>query len=177
MPKKEDTYGTSETGNWNVASDFSRLKIMKQLYLADEYANLSIFGSIDLLDENSMPIDIDRNKINGFKRLVQCLIMIIDNTIFAIKKLKTEMENYKKELVRISKIIRVLYKIRTNHIQKTSKLIIRKEIYDFVLNRVLEIKSLINEPLNQADLIFTSHDDFDSKSAKEMIKDGLFNIG
>jgi len=177
MPKKEDTYGSSETGNWNVASDFSRLKIMKQLYLSDNYANLSIFGSVDLPDENSPPLDIDRNKIDGFRRLVQCLIMIIDNTLFALKKMKTEMEEYKKELMRINNIINVLYEIKTNHVQKTRRLVLKKESYEEVLKRVLEIKSLINEPLNKADLIFTSHEDFDPKAAKDMIKDGLFTMG
>lgn len=31
---KEEGYNISETGNWNVAADYSKLKIMKPLYLS-----------------------------------------------------------------------------------------------------------------------------------------------
>ena len=39
MPKSSffDEGAVSDYGNWNVAADYSKLKIMKQLYIADEY--------------------------------------------------------------------------------------------------------------------------------------------
>ncbi|GAG24821.1 unnamed protein product, partial [marine sediment metagenome] len=88
MPKSNffDESSISETGNWNVAADYSRLKIMKQLYLADEYEIISTFGFSDFLDELNAEVEIDILKIRGFKRLIKSLIMIINNSIFAIKK-------------------------------------------------------------------------------------------
>ena len=44
MAPKEEGYNISETGNWNVASDYSRLKIMKPLYNCDIYENIAKFG-------------------------------------------------------------------------------------------------------------------------------------
>ena len=169
----------SETGNWNVASDYAKIKIMKPLWLADEYELISIFGTADFIEELNLQVSIDTLKIRGFKRLVNCLLMLIDNSYFAVKKDRgrKEMEEYKKELQRINKIIPVLYKTIRNQLKKTTELKLNKEKYEEVLEKVLEIKAGINEPLNKNHLIFTDKTEFDPRAFKIGIKDRIVNQG
>lgn len=178
MPQRDDSF-MSETGNWNVASDYAKLKIMKPLWLADEYELISIFGTSDFIDELELNISPDALKIKGFQRLVTCLIMLIDNSIFAVKKDRgrPELEELKKELKKIDKIIPQLYFNRTNQIKKTKEVILKRDIYDVILNRVREIKAEINQPLNQNHLIFVDRKEFDPVDFKNMIKDRMINRG
>ena len=49
--------------------------------------------------------------------------------------------------------------------------------YNLAIERIIDIKSEINEPLNRYDLIFTHKEDFDPTAAKEKIKDDLKHRG
>lgn len=174
----EEKYNISETGNWNVAADYSRLKIMKHLYLADEYSNIAIFGTSTLVEDLENPFPKDYLMIKGFERLLQCLIMLIDNSLFAIKyeKHKEELEEYRKVLRSILDIIPALYtnissRKNGNHIR------LSRQRYVKVLDRVLDIKRKINEPLNKSHLIFTDKEEFDPVAFKERIKDRIVNQG
>lgn len=175
MPKKDD-YGDSiisETGNWNVAADYSKLKIMKNLYLADEYSNIAIFGYASILEELENPLPVDLLKLKGFERLVNCLIMIIDNTLFALKRGgKDDMNKYRKTLREIQKIIPKLSRVIKSQRKGTKEIKINYEDYNKVLEIVLDLKSKINEPLNKNHLIFTDTEEFDPRAYKEkLIKD------
>ncbi|KKK80324.1 hypothetical protein LCGC14_2824620 [marine sediment metagenome] len=149
MPKTEGDYGVSDTGNWNVASDFSKLKIMKNLYLADEYEIVATFGTIDLYEELQANFNTDFLKIKAFKRLVKTLMMLIDNSKFAIsiKNDRTLLDKYKKTLIKINGIIPLLSNNKQNRINNTSEITLDHKIYDKVLEEVINIKALINEPL------------------------------
>lgn len=176
--QEEGTF-ISETGNWNVAADYARLKIMKPLYLADEYELISLFGTADFIEELNLQINPDILKIRGFKRLVNCLIMLIDNSYFAVKKDKGQpkLKLYKEELKKINKVIPLLTETITNQVKKTTELKLIKDRYDKVLERVLEIKALINKPLNQNHLIFTDKKEFDPRGFKEGIKKRMIEQG
>ena len=168
MTKREEGYNVSDTGNWNVASDFSKFKIMEPLRLADGYSNIATFGHDDFYAEvGNVPIDV--LKIMGFERLVECLITLIDNALFAIKYGNQDLVNFKKELLRIKKIIPVLYKVKTNQIKKTKELEIEMVSYKEVLERVKVIKSEINIPLNKNHLIYTDKVEFDPQKYKEQV--------
>ena len=180
MPKKElsDDFMISDYGNWNVASDYARLKIMKHLYFADEYETIATFGYTDFETELNAMESPDYLKIKGFTRLIQSLCLIISNSKFAIKGTsKTEIENYYKELIRYSKTMELFYTFKFNQVTKTRELKIIKEKYTKALERVIEIKSLINEPLNKYDLIFTHKEELDPKKLKDAIKKGLIEVG
>lgn len=173
MPKKDvlsDDYIISETGNWNVAADYSKLKIMKNLYLADEYSNIALFGYDSMLEELENPFPVDVLKLKGFERLINCLIMLIDNTLFAIKKGgKSGLKDHRKQLQKILKIMPTLSKVISSQRTKTKKIQINYEKYNKVLEIVLDIKSKINEPLNKNHLIFTDTEEFDPQKYKEQI--------
>lgn len=179
MPQKD--FGDdiiSEHGSWNVAQHYAELKIMKPLYLCDEYETIATFGHVDFIDEMLSNFSPDVLKIRGFKRLIKTLILLINNCKFAVKgKQNTQLVEYSQELKRYYKTIEVLFKYKTNQKNRSKELVIIPEKYDKVLERVIEIKSLINEPLNKYDLIFTYIEPFDPKKAKELIKKGLIERG
>ena len=172
--KRDEGYNQSETGNWNVASDYSKLKIMKYLYLADQYEITSTFGTLDFIEELQISYNVDDLKIRAFQRLIKNLLMLIDNSIFAIKQKGDQktLNNYKKDLEKIKKVIPALYKRQTNQKDKTNSIVILPEEYNKVLDKVIEIKSGINIPLNKSHLIFTDKDEYDPKKHKaKMLKD------
>jgi len=175
MSRREE--GISETGNWNVASDYSRYKIMEPLGQADQYELIAKFGAGDIIQEYQLPITLDESKIKGFERLVYSLIMLINNALFAIKqdRGRNDIEKYLKELLIINKRISELYLITYDARKKRFFKIIKG--YDKILDRVVEIKSLINKPLNMNHLIFTDKKEFDPKEFKERMKKRMIEEG
>lgn len=175
--KREKDYNISELGNWNVAKEYSHFKIMKNLYLADEYSNIAIFGFSSLLEELENQVPTDVLKLNGLMRLINILILIIDNSSFACKKpgTKTKLDGYKTELRKSLSIVPALYSTITKNGQTDIKLIDEK--YNKVLEIVLDIKSGINEPLNQNHLIFTDKEEFDPKAYKSQITEDATTRG
>lgn len=171
MPKKEDGFQISETGNWNVAGDYSKLKVMKQLYVADDYASIARYGSPTIQDEMQTSFPKDLLQIKGFDRLVHCLITIIDNSYFAIKhkKHKRKLKEYKSELKRIRDVIPTLTESVNRIRGHTSQVRIKQPDFFDILDRVLEIKSEINIYLNKSDLLFTNKEEFDPQKYKKAI--------
>lgn len=186
----------SDTGNWNVASDYSKLKIMQHLYMADEYEIIATFGTSTLIEEMQLTFNPDYLRIRAFRRLVKALIMLIDNSLFAIKdvrsqfgrkqkanendKTKTDKDiliEYRKDLKQVYDIIPALFKVKRDSIRKTSEVSINKELYDPVLEKVLAIKSKINEPLNRSDLLFLDKEEFDPRDFKKQIMERLATKG
>ena len=119
MPKKSifdnDEYMISETGNWNVAADYSKFMIMQSLNLCYKYYLISLHGYVDLIEELQYGnYNIDFLKMKGFNRLVNELIALITNTKFAVAKSKgrEKLETIRKDLIRINKLQSLI--VRTN---------------------------------------------------------------
>lgn len=163
----------SDTGNWNVADKFSNVKIMLPLAKCEFYEDLAQFGYESFIDElvNWYQVPMDVLRMKGLTRLVKELLRLCKNTKFAMGKpgTKEELIKYEKQLTEINKILPVLHKTKFNQIRKTRELIIIPEKFDKVLEKVIEIKSKINEPLNKNDLIFVSKEEFDPKAFKKSI--------
>lgn len=170
----------SDTGNWNVASDFARIKIMIPLAKCDYYEDIARFGYESIIEElMGFQIQNDLIRYTGLKRLINELLKICKNSKFAMKKGNTSktLKDYEKELDRIKKILPLLIKVITNNVNKTSELIINNVTFDKTLEIVLEIKSSINTPLNQNHLIFTDKEEFDVRAYKKAQKDRMINRG
>lgn len=180
MPKRDDNKEVSETGNWNVASDYARSMIMEEIYLAKEYSRIARFGTTTLQEElEGIYGNKQEMQLKGFERLLDCLITLIDNSLFAIKNKndKKKLNGYRITLKKIEKIIPKLYAQIINNIKKTRELNINYKVYHPVLETVLKIKSRINEPLNKAHLIFTDKEEFDPKEFKKRMKERMVNKG
>lgn len=180
MAQRDDGYNISDTGNWNVASDYSRLKIMKPLDFCDHYENIAKFGYDSIMEEfSSFNIPNEVLRLTGFKRLISELLKLINNARFSMKVsgTKEKLEEYEKELKQIEGVFPLLSKQVNNQIKRTQKIIINEKLYVKVLDHVLTIKSNINEPLNKNHLIFTDKKEFDPKLYKKQIIDGAINRG
>lgn len=184
MPRKTEIdpeeYMISDYGNWNVAADYSKLMIMKPLWLASEYRKIAYFGYADLLDELALgEYNLDFLKMKGYNRLVNILIEVIENSQFAIipKKDKELLRKFLERLKRIEKLKPLLFKTKINQVKKTSEVIIVKEKYDPLLEEVSKIRAEILEPLNRSDLIYTHKEEFDPVAYKKMVIDQATTTG
>lgn len=176
MVKGKDTDGmVSDTGNWNVADSYTKIKIMKPIALCDIYEDVAAFGSESIIEElvgfQSPPNDYIR--FTGLKRLVSELIKLINNAKFALAAggtKKTALE-LKKHLLKIKKSLPNLFIVSRDETTNSSTFSIKNYgAFEDVLNLVIKIKSKINEPLNKNHLIFTPTDEFDPKAFKDAIK-------
>jgi len=168
--KKEEGYNVSELGNWNVASDYSRLKIMKPLDFADHYENIARFGYDTLIEQlENFGVPLDTLKLIGFERLVNELIKLCGNVKFAMKVGKTlkEIEDIETKLTRVRSLIPMLSRVVTK--QRKRETILNTEKYYKVLDYVVSLKAKLNEPLNKNHLIFTNKEEFDPKAYKKQI--------
>ncbi len=176
-----DDHIVSETGNWNVADKFSKIKIMLPLAKCDFYEDLAQFGYESFVDElmdwNNIPTDVAR--VKGITRLVKELLRLCQNAKFAMNKYGTKatLQGYEDQLEAINSVIPATYSIKYSAVRKTRDLVIDPEKFTKVLERVIKIKSLINEPLNKNDLIFTSTEEFDPKAFKQAIIERMKNKG
>ena len=178
MAKREEGYNVSELGNWNVASDYSRLKIMKPLDFCDHYENIARFGYDTLIDQlENFGIPLDTLKLIGFERLVNELIKLCGNSKFDMKSAgtKKELKELEEKLKEVRKLIPLLSKTISK--QKRKETVLVTEKYYKALDFVVEIKSKINEPLNKNHLIFTNKEEFDPKAYKKGIIEGAKTRG
>lgn len=183
MPKKEGSdYVVSESGNWNVADQYTKSKIMQPLNRCDYYEDIAYFGYESIAEElgnyQSVPNDVIR--IKAIKRLIMELIRVIDNSKFALKKGKTRGTalKYKKNLQDLHKTIPNLIHISKNRIEGTSSIKIKNlTLFEDILSKISEIKSKINEPLNANHLIFVDKEEFDPRKFKETKKKRMVNQG
>lgn len=171
MAKKEEGYNVSETGNWNVASDYSRLKIMKPLDYCDHYENIARFGYDTLIEQlENYGVPLDNLKLIGFERLVNELLKICGNVKFAMTSsgTKKQLEDIEEKLIKIREIVPVLFKTISK--MKRKIVVLDEKKYYKTLDLVIDLKAKLNEPLNKNHLIFTSKEEFDPKAFKENIK-------
>ena len=174
MDKKEEGYNISETGNWNVAADYSRLKIMKPLYNCDIYENIAKFGYNSLQEQlENYGIPEESLRLMGLDRLIHELLKLIKNAKLAMKKPKTKdtLIGYEEILKSLLIYTPQVSSVKVNQVRKTKETKIDEKLFNMILNKVLDIKEKINEPLNKNDLIFTSKEEFDPAAYKKMIFD------
>ena len=183
MPKKDSSTGEniiSESGNWNVASEFARIKIMMPLEKSEYYQNIAMFGYDSIIEElmyYQVPNDFIRYR--GLIRLIKELLKLCENSKFAMKTAgtKEQLKMREDKLKEIENILPFLVKVKNNHVTKTQELKIIPNKFDKVLGIVVEIKSLINIPLNKNHLIFTDKEEFDPHAYKDEMKKRITQRG
>lgn len=169
----------SETGNWNIAGDYASLKIMKLLYLADEYEIISTFGATNFYEELNMTAGKDFLRVKAIDRLISILMMLINNTKFAIihsTDIQT-LETLYSDLEKIRPMTKYVYQRRSDAVKKESHIQIDEEKFRKLLNAVIKIKQEINMPLNKSHLIFISREIYDPREQKKKIIDEAIKRG
>jgi hypothetical protein len=169
----------SETGNWNIAGDYASLKIMKLLYLADEYEIISTFGATNFYDELNLTAGKDLLRVKALDRLISILMMLINNTKFAIVH-SSDIETLNMlhhNLEQLRPMTKYVYTERRDEIKKEKYVKIDEEKFSKLLKAVVDIKQDINMPLNKSHLIFISREIYDPREQKKKIIDEAIRRG
>lgn len=179
--QSDEKYMTSETGNWNVADSFCKVKLMAPMIKCETYEDIALNGHEDFVDELlNIGVPTDELRVRALRRLINELIRLAKNAKFAMKMKTTQrdLEDFKNKLYVIKnrfypKTFRKVYDqgIGVNSLK------INPEIFDYVLEEVSKIKSEINTPLNKNHLIFVDREEFDPVAFKNRIKDRIVNRG
>lgn len=171
--KQGKSYDSEEVTNWVVGKEFSKTKLMDLLTEVDSLETISEFGynnyeqSLESIDSEIQQLNY--KKVMAFKLLVSKLIQIINNTDFAIKNKREDMDKYSKSLKIIEEVIINTY----NFTGKDSARI--KPIYYKLLKIVKKIKSNINIPLYKNNLIYITKDEVDVKEQIEEDQEDFVN--
>lgn len=177
----EDDYTISETGNWNVADSFSRVKIMGPMIKSEIYEDVATYGFDSFFEElANHGVSNDELKVRGLYRLINELIRLTKNTMFAMKKEKTreELTKIQKKLFKIkSDIFRHTYRKIINEGTRNKDIKLNEPLFSRTLEVVSKLKSDLNFPLNKNHLIFVDKQEFDPAAFKNKIRDRIVNKG
>jgi hypothetical protein len=164
-------YESSETGNWNVAENWSNSLIFKPFFECSEYLTLAQFGCSDISEDFMFDEKTKiKTRIESLKWAKHKLEMGIRQCMFAVRNAndKTKMNNYLKEVIDLKEPIKNIEEIIMDRDLKKS--IINEEYFDLVFNVLLRIFTEITEPMNRSDLIFNFKETFDPSEYKRNIK-------
>lgn len=182
MPKKDLSTGESiisESGNWNVASDFSKIKIMLPLTKCEYYEDIAKFGYESIIEElQGNDVGNDLIRYNGLRRLISELLRLCENSKFAMKKpgTKEKLVTYETKLKKIKSVLPMSVNVKKDNVRGTREIIINEK-FNKILEIVMEIKSSINTPLNKNHLIFTDKEEFDPHAYKKSMKERMVGRG
>lgn len=179
----KDNLTEAESGNWNSAKEYAEKKIMNPLEMVDVYEEIAWFGTSDIISDlimqNRGNVGLDELKFKSFQRLIHKLILICNNSDFALQThsgSKTKLNSLRRELENIRDNLGKYAYIITDQTRGTKNLKLKPE-YMNVLKRVSEIKKELNTPLNEGDLIFIHKETFDPKAFKKRIIDDAVTKG
>lgn len=177
----EGDYVISETGNWNVADMFSKVKIMKPLENCDLYEDIAMYGHDSFFQELIYAeVGTEELKFRGLKRLINELIKLAKNARFAMRREKTkeDLKKFEEKLFKIkNEILPKTTKAFKDDSQNISGMRLIEPLFTKTLEVVSEIKSDINIPLNKNHLIFTDKEEFDPIAFKNRIKARMMEQG
>ena len=154
---------------------------MKLLDEVDYYIKVANFGTAEMIDEFTVDEETKTlAKITALKRLQKTLEMLVNNTTFAVKKADRKlMLQYRETIIKVREALPKTEKtIRKESIGGNSQ---TKVINEVAFNKMLSFlekfhHSILN-PLNRADLIFQSVDEFDPLDWKKRAIHELENEG
>jgi hypothetical protein len=178
LEEGDETY----TGNWNSAREYSEELIIKLLLNAKDHLRLARSGALNVTEEIQnlvYKVNIDDLKLIGFKSLVNDLMDVIDNSLFAIKG-ETDQKLVKKYFDRLDRIYKLIPKLSTtseDQVKGIVKVKIVNERYEKLLRIVSHIKRKLLYPMNRSDLIFTSKKEFNPKDFKDKMKKRMTEHG
>lgn len=169
----------SESQPWNIASDFATNKIAKPLITADSYEEIARFGSTDMRDDFIItPEQKNQARVFAMERLIYTLQLVINNSLFAIRKKELEeMKGYLTTLDKLEKMFKQCYNHSYNQKTKTKGIVIDEDKFSKVIDLLSKIKSDICNPLNKAQLIFTSTEEIDPDEYLRKMKEDMIMSG
>lgn len=180
MAKKSSNFiDFSESSVWNVGLAYSQLKIMRPLFYLDEYYHIANFGSVDILEEFNLDESLKNDiRIKALTRLLKTLQLLINNAMFAVSKGdKVILKKYQDDLKLIEGILPLTHKLTINESSRSKELRINPKAFNFVLDMLIKIKEEVNQPLDRANLIYGSKEEFDPDEFKKRVMEDYANTG
>lgn len=168
----------SETSNWNIAKNYSESMILIPLQNIQSYETICIFGTLEMIDQ----FQVDENtknmaRIMSLERYLQTLELLISNARFAVKKDdKLKLDELGKKLKKVLPALPMIKEHGLDQKNKKNLILINEEVFHRILNMLIKIKVDLLEPLNSANLIFTSNDSLDpDELVRKMKEDMIFS--
>jgi hypothetical protein len=175
-------YETSETGNWNIAENWSNEMIFKPFYECSQYLTIAKRGTSSIeedfiFDEQTKV----RSRINSLEWARDKLEQGIRQSLFAIRNSndRKKVQDFLKEIVDLDNGSNCPMSLVFNKVtdRDKTKIEINEEMFKIVFNCLKRIFTEVTEPMNRSDLIFNFKEQFDPKKAKKRIKEDFINTG
>lgn len=177
---KEKYLEFSSNKNWNQADIYSKMKISKYLVDLDNYELIATFGTSNMMEELMMEGHINHQtlssnaKLKAISWMRKILEMVIMNSRFALNKKGDDREKFEEYLFQLKKLKKIIPKLKKTGFDEKSKVrkvSVDEENFEKVLSFLSGIKEKILEPMNNADLIFTSVEEFNEDEYRKRIEE------
>lgn len=168
----------SETGNWNIAENWSNEMIFKPFYEASQYLTIAKFGSSNIEEDFTFDDNIKiQSRIKALEWSKEKIEQGISQCLFAIRNEndKKKVKSFLDEVIDLQKVINLASEKLTD--RDKIKISINEDFFNIAYDCLKRIFREVTEPLNRADLIFNYKETFDPKKFKERIRDEFIEEG
>ncbi len=168
-----------DTGNWSAGKEYSHIKVMRWLYLLDNYQFMACFGSLDFEEElNTSEEYRTLCRVYGLKRLHKALDILISNTKKLMKPAYREtVEQMHEEIKELTGFIEKSHTIIRNEKSKQNITQINEPLFNKILIRLEDTKTNLLEPLNKSNLVFRGTDQTTPEQKKAKFTERMVNEG
>lgn len=179
LTDKKELANEDPTGNWNFSQAYSEQLIFEWFLKCSNYETLAKFGTLSILEEfqGIDPAIKNELRIKGLTRLVDGIIRIYKNSIFAIKYPtdKEKMKTLKVEAELIQSNLKLSYREMIR--DETKQIQINEIVFNEFLNRLSNIIEQQKEYMNKSNLIFIYKPLFNAKEHKKKLMEEMAERG
>lgn len=146
-----------ETGDeiWNISAGYVNIKILKLLVEVDDLETISQYGT-KMIDE-VVPEELKtERRIESLLRLKDKLIQLVGNVAFEVKKNedKETLNGLRSDLLFLEPMLKATNHESINSVTHMRKTMINEVYFVICLRELQRIKEALNEPINNANIIF-----------------------
>jgi len=146
-----------ETGDeiWNISAGYVNIKILKLMVEVDDLETIAQYGT-KAIDEYVLDDVKEQRRVEALFRLKDKLIQLVSNVSFEVKKKedKDKLNQLRKDLLFIEPLLKATHHRSVNSVSHVEKLIINEDYFTKCLRELQRIKESLNEPINNANIIF-----------------------
>ena len=170
----EDKEIGSKSESWNIAENFAMLKILKPLVEMDKLFWIASHGYERIEDKAILTQQqIVDYRIEALERLADALMLVIENTTFAVKENdKVTLEGLREQVGKVIDVLHGVYSTKVDSTRNIKHIEINEDHFRVCLKRLREIKEMLNEPLNNNGLIFRQSDEVSIDELKDRMIHG-----
>lgn len=176
MVKQEGDALQVNTEAWNVADGYVKLKILKQLVVADKLETIAIYGTEDIDDMLINPIapeTIPDRRVEALTRLKDTILQLASNVKFAIRdEDQDRLEGLRNRIILVEEMLDAIAFVAEDQVSHIKRLEINEPWFRKMLGEIQDVKEKINTPINKAGLIFRKSDEMDFDQLLKDISQG-----